>query len=323
MSSIKDTTIVALSQILDPLLDIAFRAGISAREVNRIVRERAVRVSALRLKGKSERGSKSRVAIETGLTRTEVGRILRSTDSSRGATIPQQPSRRVLEAWYDSPQYLSPNGEPAVLPIFGAGCSFARLVAKHGGGIPVRAMLDELLNLRAVELLPEQRVRAKTRIPIEVGLTKTALASIGQRGRDLLNTLVANTRDQDHPRFEATACLEAADPQLASAARRELEAQGSAFIDAANAILESGRHAYRNRRSAGARRIGIGVFYFEDEALPPETGGLTSNGQRRHNLKRSAVGRGRRSTVRKPGSSDQKQPNHARNTVGRAAKDRE
>ena len=35
-------------------------------------------------------------------------------------------------------------------------------VAAHSGGIPVRAMLDQLTQISAVEILPEQRVKAKS-----------------------------------------------------------------------------------------------------------------------------------------------------------------
>jgi transketolase C-terminal domain/subunit len=50
----------------------------------------------------------------------------------------------------------------------------------HSGGIPVRAMLDELIQIDAIEPLEDQRVRAKSRIPILTGLTKSAISGIGQ-----------------------------------------------------------------------------------------------------------------------------------------------
>jgi hypothetical protein len=90
-----------------------------------------------------------------------------------------------------------------VLPIFGKRRSFEQLVALCGRGIPVRAMLDELTQLDAVERLPDQRVKAKSRIPIPTGLTVDAIAAIGERTGDLLETL-SNLRRTVEPVTDAT-----------------------------------------------------------------------------------------------------------------------
>jgi len=75
----------------------------------------------------------------------------------------------------------------------------------HSRGIPVRAMLDELTQIDAVERLEDQRVRAKSRIPILTGMTGGAIEVIGERTRDLLDTLTNNLRRTSKPLFEGTA----------------------------------------------------------------------------------------------------------------------
>jgi hypothetical protein len=163
-------------------------------EFSHLVRDSAVRVAARRVSRESGRDSKSRVAIITGLPRSEVARILKSDAVSPSKRVAQPPSRRILTAWHENPRFLSADGDPAVLPIFGKRRSFEQLVALCGRGIPVRAMLDELTQLDAVERLPDQRVKAKSRIPIPTGLTGDAIAAIGERTGDLLETLTSNLR---------------------------------------------------------------------------------------------------------------------------------
>jgi hypothetical protein len=128
-----------------------FDAGITVREFNYLVRERAVHTAAKRVAKETGRSSKSRVAIMTGLARSEVARISKISVPDKKSRSGQHPARRVLSAWFENTRFLGAGGEPAVLPVFGKKRSFESLVRSHGGGIPVRAMLDELTQINAVQ----------------------------------------------------------------------------------------------------------------------------------------------------------------------------
>src|SRR5882762_2389581 len=78
---VKDATVSALERVLDPLLELLFDAGVTVQEFNRIARNRAVRIATQRVIKESGRESKSRVAIMTGLPRSEVTRILGELDA--------------------------------------------------------------------------------------------------------------------------------------------------------------------------------------------------------------------------------------------------
>src|SRR6202021_2241361 len=93
---LKEATIAALKRVVDPLVDLMFDAGVTVREFSQIVRERAVRTAARRVGKESGRGRKSRVAIITGLPRSEVARILESDDVSPTRRLGEHPARKVL-----------------------------------------------------------------------------------------------------------------------------------------------------------------------------------------------------------------------------------
>ena len=264
--AVKDATIVTLRQIVDPLADLMLDAGVTVQEFSFLLRDRAVRNAAKRVTKETGRDSKSRVAIVTGLPRSEVARILKTDDVSHNARLGQHAARRVLAAWFDNPRFLAANGEPAVLPIFGKRRSFEQLVAMHSGGIPVRAMLDELTQIQAVERLPDQQVKAKSRTPILTGLTTSAIAAIGERTRDLLRTLTNNVRCPSKPLFEGTALVHENDLEIVSLVRREIQEQGANFITSANSLFErSCVKAYRtNAKSSSKVRLGVTVYYFQD-----------------------------------------------------------
>jgi hypothetical protein len=264
---LKDTTVVALKRVVDPLIELMFDAGVTVHEFSQLVRERAVRTAARRVCKENGRSSKSRVAIITGLPRSEVSRILNSDDVSSRNRLGQHPARKVLAAWFDNPRFLAANGDPAVLPIFGKRRSFEQLVAMSSGGIPVRAMLDELTQIDAVERLSNQRVKAKARIPILTGLTSSAIAVIGERTRDLLDTLTNNLRCTSKPLFEGTALVDETDHDLVSLIRREIAEQGANLINSANSLFNRSRvkQGRPTVKKSARCRLGVTVYYFQDD----------------------------------------------------------
>ena len=273
---------------MDPLVDLMFDSGITVQEFGHLVRDCAVRSAAARIARESGRKSNSRVAILTGLARAEIARILEANEPSFGSRIEPHPARRVLAAWHDNYKFLAANGDPAVLPIFGKRKTFEKLVAAHSGGIPVRAMLDQLLQISAVEILPDQRVKVRSRVPIFKGMTSSAIANIGERTGDLLRTLNHNLRTASTPLFEGTAFVGDVDVGAVPLVRRQIAEQGSAFIEGATSLFSRSRsrHVRSRRKETSQCRVGVTVYYFEDETAtasvrqPPKEAGRRKNLQR-------------------------------------------
>jgi hypothetical protein len=284
----KESAISALRRVIDPLIDLMFDTGITVHEFSRLVRDRAVRSAAARVARESGRSSNSRVAIITGLSRAEVARILDTNEALFSSRVGQHPARRVLAAWYDNQRFLGADGDPAVLPIFGRRKSFEQLVATHSGGIPVRAMLDQLAQISAVEILPRQRVKVKSRVPIFKGMTCSAIANVGERTGDLLSTLKSNLRTTSTPLFEGTAFVCDVGLRAVPLVRRQIAEQGAAFIEGASSLLTRSRT--RPRRSGIKEnshcRVGVTVYYFEDELASETDEGTSTDQVRRKNLQR-------------------------------------
>jgi hypothetical protein len=184
-----------------------------------------------------------------------------------------------------------------VLPIFGKRLSFEQLVAMHSRGIPVRAMLDELTQIDAVERLTDQRVKAKSRIPILTGLTVNAIAGVGDRARDLLETLTNNLRRTTNPMFIGTAVTDETDGEMVSLGRREIAEQGTNFINSANSLFSrsSSKPSRSITKTSAKCRLGVTIYYFQDdiEGADKSKAEIITHG-RRKNLKRQ-----RRPTSRK------------------------
>jgi hypothetical protein len=153
----------------------------------------------------------------------------------------------------------------------------------HSGGIPVRAMLDELTQLDAVVRLSDQRVKAKARVPILTGLTSSAITVIGERARDLLETLTHNLRRTSKPLFEATALMDDIDAESVSLVRREIAEQGASFINSSNSLLSRSRSAAKKSTKC---RVGVTVYYFQDKIESAGSSKGATTYTRRKNLQR-------------------------------------
>ena len=71
-------------------------------------------------------------------------------------------------AWHQVPRFTDSKGQPADLKLYGRGASFESLVRRYGRGIPTRAVLDELIRTRTVEMLSSQKIRAKASIAVGI-----------------------------------------------------------------------------------------------------------------------------------------------------------
>jgi hypothetical protein len=202
----------------------------------------------------------------------------------------------VLAGWYDNPMFLSDSGDPLVLPIFGTKRSFERLVARYSVGIPVRAMLDQLIQINAIEVLPGQRIRAKSRVPTLTGLSSTAIAAIGDRARDLLDTLRGNLRAPT-PLFEGTAVMSEVDAEAVPLIRRELAEQAAIFIEGANSLF--GRTSNKSRSPASRVsqkcRIGVTTYYFQNDLTEHSPKAEPAANGKRKNLRRQLATASKRS----------------------------
>jgi len=91
----------------------------------------------------------SRVAAQTGLTRADVKRLLEH-NAWNAAQRGQTALEKVIQGWRTDREFLTRGGQAKRLQITGVRGSFPRLVRKHGGDIPHRAVLDELRRIGAV-----------------------------------------------------------------------------------------------------------------------------------------------------------------------------
>ncbi len=162
--------------MLRPLSAFVCDCGLSMNDVNSIFRTAAVQSAAARQLEVSNRVNISGIAVMTGIPRGEVSRILNAIGRSDVGAVEgrQNIASRILSAWHCDPEFLTVSRLPRDLKIFGQGATFERLVKVYGQGIPIRAILDELKRVGAIQLrtssqtiLPKMRLAINPRVTIK------------------------------------------------------------------------------------------------------------------------------------------------------------
>jgi Family of unknown function (DUF6502) len=152
-----------LQRLLTELAFVLLPRGMTPKRFGELARSAFVQVAANASKRQNGRVNHSRVAAQTGLSRSDVRRLL-SRSVIDSVHPDQTPVARVITGWRTDRKFADSEGKPRRLRISGSSSSFTSLVKKYGGDIPHRAVLDEMLRIRAViesndtvQLLPSLR----------------------------------------------------------------------------------------------------------------------------------------------------------------------
>jgi hypothetical protein len=194
--AIQEAARKSLAKLFRPLSAFVLDCGLSISEVNLILRTAAVQSAAERQLESSNRVNISGITAITGIPRGEVSRILRSNRSVTTAAREgrQNITSRILSAWHCDPDYLTPGRQPRNLKIFGAGPSFESLVSAYGQGIPVRAILDELKRVGAIQLLnSSQKILPKMPLAINPRITHKKIRDLDDTTDDLFLCLLSSS----------------------------------------------------------------------------------------------------------------------------------
>ena len=255
----------ALLQLLEPLAGFVLDSGLSTNELHTIFREAAVRSAAAKQLEVSDRVNISGIAATTGIPRADISRILKCrAKAPKISNGQQQSTNRILAAWHQDPKFTGSNGQPAELVLYGRGATFEALAKKYGRGIPTRAVLDELIRTGAIELLATQKIRAKTSIAVERGISARVIKVFGERATELLSTMLLNMRRPEAPKFIANVSETSIQSSSLPLFRKELSIKSADFLAEVQESLA--RKPGRRVSSGGDRdlaRVSVTIFYHE------------------------------------------------------------
>lgn len=261
--------VVATTRILRPLIRVLLRNGISFHTFAELSKRVYVEIASNDLGIPGRKPSGSRVAILTGLTRKEIQRLssIGPEDDSEGAERYNR-AARVVAGWVRDREFVDPTGEPLALAGDGGTPSFVELVRRHGGDVPARAVLDELLRVGAVERDPASgniRLLARAYIPRTSDLEKVEI--LGADVSDLIATIDHNMGEgASDPRFQRKVMYDNLPLEAIPDFRKLSAERAQELLELLDRWLsEQDRDVNPARQGSGRMRAGIGIYYFEED----------------------------------------------------------
>ena len=260
----------AFRKLLQPLVRILLRRGISFAELSEVLKSVFVEVADRDFDIPGRRMSQSRVAILTGLSRKEVAKQKAILDSGDALFFVSNLNRvlRVLSGWHADPEFTGPYGLPLELPFESSTvANFVGLVRKYSGDMSPRAMLDELLRVGAVEeSAGTGAFKVLTRAYFPESLRPDAIERFGHVVGDYLGTVEFNMeRKTVGPgRFERIVFADdGLRADLLPAFEALIRAKGQALlIELDNWMSAQQLSSTAKNKDAKRVRTGVGIYHF-------------------------------------------------------------
>jgi hypothetical protein len=257
----------AVLRLLRPLVRILLRNGVSYSTFSDFVKWVYVDVAGKEFGIEGRKQSTSRVSVITGLSRKEVMRVrLLPRPDDRASTEKYNRAARVIAAWRRDRNFLDAEGKPAPLPMAGPGVSFSELVKLFSGDVPLRATLDELIRVGAVERLEDGSVSLLTRTYIPESSDADKLHILGTDVAHLITTIDHNLKsDPIGPLFQRKVAYDNLPDEVLPAFRKHSAKRAQAFLESLDRWLaQRDRDVTPTDKGTGRNQAGIGIYYFEE-----------------------------------------------------------
>jgi len=257
----------AVLRLLRPLVRILLRNGVSYSTFSDFVKWIYVDVASKEFGIEGRKQSTSRVSVITGLSRKEVMRVRQlARPDDRASTEKYNRAARVIAAWRRDRNFLDAEGKPAPLLMAGPDASFSQLVKRFSGDVPVRATLDELIRVGAVERLEDGRVSLLTRTYIPESSDADKLHILGTDVAHLISTVDHNLKsDPIGPFFQRKVAYDNLPDEVLPGFRKHSAKRAQTLLESLDRWLaQHDRDVTPTVKGTGRNNAGIGIYYFEE-----------------------------------------------------------
>jgi hypothetical protein len=273
-SGIQLVLLGACREFMRPLVRLLLKNGIGYREFSELCKEIFVGVASDDHGIRGRKTNMSRVAVMTGLSRKEVRKLRDAEESGAlpgiGRTLRPE---LVLSIWHTDAEFIDARHKPKRISFEGPGANFRDLVARAGGDIPPRAMLNELL--RAGSVVEEgEKLRAVSRSYVPEPNDPEAMLVAGGAIRDLVRTIHYNLGCNDpEARFLERRVYSENLPKSQRIRFRKLSREKGELLltDLSSWLSERSKRTDDAMDTPTSGRIGVGVYFFDDATIAPRS----------------------------------------------------
>ena len=257
----------AVIRLLRPLVLILLRNGVSFQSFSDLAKWVYVDVATKDFCIKGRKQSISRVSVVTGLSRKEVLRVKQiAKPDDRESCEKYNRAARVIAAWRRESDFTDEKGKPIPLPLAGPGATFSALVKRFSGDIPVRATLDELIRINAVQLLKDGQVCLIERSFIPQNIDADKFHILGKDSGHLISTIAHNLdQDQENLFFQREVAYDNLPNEILPKFQKLAAKKAQSLLEGLDKWLaKHDRDVSTTVNGQGRNIAGLGIYYFEE-----------------------------------------------------------
>ncbi|MDJ0793325.1 MAG: DUF6502 family protein [Woeseiaceae bacterium] len=259
---LQDIVIDSCRHLLRPIVRFLLRQGVQWKEFAELAKEVYVETARAEYGIEGRPTNNSRVAMLTGLSRREVGRVrdvllevTEHDDERQGSRL-----ARILTGWHTDPDFVSTDGTPRNLDA----AAFEDLLNRYAGDLPHTAIRKELLAHRLIEELDGAELRVLERDFVYSSVDPEIVRQLGVALHDHAGTLDHNLNNDriSAPRFEGIADNVSIPATAVDEFEQFVEERGMAFLEAVDAWLAEHQ---TNEHDAKTVRLGAGAYLIRND----------------------------------------------------------
>ena len=267
--SLRSIALAACRAALKPLVRILLKHGVMHREFVELSKQVYVEIARDDYGIRGRPTNVARMALLTGMDRKEVTRVKTRLERRADAVSSSDPQQgqdritRVLSGWHQDREFIG-DGKPLALSLDGPTRSFAALVKRYGGDVPVTTILRELKRTGTVRVAGGAVHVLRRNYRLDT-VDAAALARAGSVLRDIGQTVTHNLyrSPREESRFEARATNVQIPSSALPAYRKFIYAEGQAFLEKVDAWLTDTERREQEGVGSDAQRIGIGLYWIQ------------------------------------------------------------
>ncbi len=268
MAQDKELTEAALGNLLEPIVAMVLRNGITYKEFAQFSKSTFVAVAQRDFGIRGRPTNTSRVSAMTGIDRKEVKSIkdaLSGDTTVKAVRTSQDKMSRVIRGWHEDADYLDEDGKPLMITLEGDRQSFKDLTRRYSGGLPMNVVLKELIAADCIKTDDNGMLHAIKPYYSPPSANPEALLRAGTVVNDLASTLLHNLyiapeKARETPRFERRAMTDI-DSRYVKAFKKLLDEEGQVFLERiAEWLVE---HQIDPGNPNPKSRIGVGLYGIE------------------------------------------------------------
>jgi hypothetical protein len=264
-----------LTGILKPIVRLLLLCGIGYREFVATAKGAFVEVASEEYGIRGRPTNASRVAAMTGLSRKEVSRIRTNAPTVRWSPdMEATPINMLLHYWHFDLDFSEMPGKPKTLPLEGEP-SFATLVKRYAGDIPVGALKTELCRAGLATETAQGTLVPRKRYSVAASFSEDYLRRLAFSLRTHAGTLAHNaivrsqadamSQPRAETRFDRAAYSGRMTWASINAFKQWVRSEGESFIEEADDWIGSHESARDQQDPEPCPIAGVGIYFFIED----------------------------------------------------------